>query len=192
MIADLLPKSRAEAKARGCVRYDTGKPCRNGHIAERTTGNGQCCECAKGFRKKSGKTWQITYQAKNRDRYLELKRERGKRYRANNPKANYLTVKRWRESNWDAALAQCHKRRAVLRNCEGSFTKADIEEIRRLQRGRCAYCKIKGPLTIDHIVALACGGSNCRSNLQLLCKSCNSSKRHSDPIDFARREGRLL
>jgi len=38
---------RKEAKLRGDLRYFTGQPCKNGHIAERITSNGSCLECCK-------------------------------------------------------------------------------------------------------------------------------------------------
>jgi 5-methylcytosine-specific restriction endonuclease McrA len=41
----------------------------------------------------------------------------------------------------------------------------------------CAKCGTTDNLTVDHIVPLARGGSDELSNLQLLCKPCNSSKR---------------
>ena len=37
--------TRAEAKARGLTRYFTGKPCKHGHLAERTTRDGVCQAC---------------------------------------------------------------------------------------------------------------------------------------------------
>lgn len=37
--------TRAEAKAAGLKRYFTGGPCKNGHISERTTTDGQCAVC---------------------------------------------------------------------------------------------------------------------------------------------------
>lgn len=45
---------------------------------------------------------------------------------------------------------------------------------------------------VDHIKALARGGSNWPSNLQLTCGPCNNRKRAIDPIEFARRNGRLI
>jgi 5-methylcytosine-specific restriction endonuclease McrA len=36
---------KAQAKAEGKVRYFTGKPCANGHTAERNTNTGRCVEC---------------------------------------------------------------------------------------------------------------------------------------------------
>ena len=44
----------------------------------------------------------------------------------------------------------------------------------------CDECRAVGslsnPLTVDHIVPLALGGSNELHNLQVLCRSCNSLK----------------
>ena len=36
-------------------------------------------------------------------------------------------------------------------------------------------------LTVDHIVPRAAGGTDERSNLQVLCRACNSSKRDRSP-----------
>jgi hypothetical protein len=38
---------RREAKALGLTKYNTGKPCRNGHLADRYTISGICLECGK-------------------------------------------------------------------------------------------------------------------------------------------------
>jgi 5-methylcytosine-specific restriction endonuclease McrA len=40
----------------------------------------------------------------------------------------------------------------------------------------CVNCGTTDLLTIDHIIARARGGSNDLDNLQVLCRSCNSSK----------------
>lgn len=37
---------RKDAKASGSVQYFTGKPCQKGHVAPRTTSNGNCLACA--------------------------------------------------------------------------------------------------------------------------------------------------
>lgn len=41
----------------------------------------------------------------------------------------------------------------------------------------CRNCKAKEDLAIDHIIPISKGGTNNDNNLQVLCKSCNSSKR---------------
>jgi len=40
----------------------------------------------------------------------------------------------------------------------------------------CQKCKTTNNITIDHIVPISLGGKNTMSNLQFLCKSCNSKK----------------
>ena len=42
-----MPKSRAQALIIKSRRFNTGKPCVRGHIADRYTTSGQCVECAK-------------------------------------------------------------------------------------------------------------------------------------------------
>jgi 5-methylcytosine-specific restriction endonuclease McrA len=37
---------------------------------------------------------------------------------------------------------------------------------------------------VDHVVALARGGSNTRDNIQILCRSCNSAKQDRDNSEF--------
>jgi len=41
----------------------------------------------------------------------------------------------------------------------------------------CVLCKLTESLSIDHVHPISKGGSDDLDNLQLLCKSCNSSKR---------------
>ena len=44
-------------------------------------------------------------------------------------------------------------------------------------------CGYSLDLTLDHIVALANGGTSDESNLRTLCRYCNSTKNHDDPSD---------
>jgi len=78
--------------------------------------------------------------------------------------------------------------------CGGSFTKDDVARILKEQRGKCAYCRksLKAGHSVDHVMPLVLKGSSNPNNLQLLCKSCNSSKGGKHPIDFARKRGLLL
>lgn len=118
-----------------------------------------------------------------------------RRWKDNNPERRREHCREWRAKNPDKSRVSFQNRRARLLAAEGSHTAADIADIRRSQSGKCAYCKSRlGKVMphVDHIVPLARGGSNRRSNLQILCYSCNSRKGASDPVDFARRTGRLI
>ncbi len=45
--------------------------------------------------------------------------------------------------------------------------------------GICQCCGSSQNLEYDHIIPYSCGGSSDRSNIQLLCRSCNRSKSNS-------------
>ena len=57
----------------------------------------------------------------------------------------------------------------------------------RFQCRSCGKTKLDTELNIDHIVALARGGSNDISNLQTLCRDCNQQKKHHFDPRFRRR-----
>lgn len=85
-------------------------------------------------------------------------------------------------------------RRIRERNGGANFRAADLKEIIRQQRSKCAYCRltITDTYHADHIIPLARGGNNSRRNIQLLCQRCNLSKGAKHPLDFAREQGLLL
>ncbi len=74
--------ARKAAKASGSPRYFTGRPCTNGHIAERQTANGSCLACvalkksaadAKHYEKNADKIKQNVreWREANRDHVLQ-------------------------------------------------------------------------------------------------------------------------
>ena len=69
-------------------------------------------------------------------------------------------------------------RRARKRAAGGSHTLEQVMELMERQQGVCACCQrsIRKEFHRDHIVALASGGSNDISNIQLLCPPCNREK----------------
>lgn len=90
-----------------------------------------------------------------------------------------------------AAIARNRRARAAA---GGIHTEAEIIEILRSQKSKCAYCRTKlgDKYHVDHIVALANGGGNTRRNLQILCAPCNQEKSRRDPLEFARSKGFLI
>jgi ATP adenylyltransferase len=60
-------------------------------------------------------------------------------------------------------------------------------QVLREANGRCALCGITKddkPLDIDHIIPKARGGKTVYENLQVLCSTCNRTKRDTDDTDF--------
>lgn len=59
-------------------------------------------------------------------------------------------------------------------------------DVRRrvLAAGGCAYCGSADRLEVDHILAWSKGGTHDETNLQCLCKSCNSSKQAKDEASY--------
>lgn len=144
-------------------------------------------------------------RAENPERHREYK----KRYRDNNPEHARIKNRAWHEKNREKAndasrnwrrlnpemkRAHDHNRRARLKQASGTHTADDIVLIFKMQRGKCAYCRIsiKNGYDVDHIIPLAKGGTNWARNIQLTCEPCNQTKHAADPITFARRTGRLI
>ena len=71
------------------------------------------------------------------------------------------------------------RRRERMKANGGSHTAQEWRELCERWKWRCAACGRQEPLTKDHIVAVAQGGSDDIRNIQPLCRSCNSSKNNA-------------
>ena len=119
------------------------------------------------------------YYKKNRD-------ERKKKVRAYEL-ANPEKVKVW-------GRLRTNQRRARLSGAGGKYTQADVLKLYKLQRGKCANCRVdmNGKYHTDHRLAVVLGGSNDPHNIELLCPTCNMRKSGKLPHIFAQEEGRLI
>lgn len=81
------------------------------------------------------------------------------------------------------ARAIKHKSRSYEFDNEDNFTANDVVEIYKQQGGDCFACFSSLSETfyeIDHKNSVCKAGNNSRSNIQLLCYSCNRSKKGYD------------
>lgn len=130
--------------------------------------------------------------------------ERALKWHRDNIERSKKNKKLWRESNPDHArmlyqadptgrLASNAEYRARKRGAIGRYSGGDVKDLLKLQRNQCAVCRGKlKKYHVDHIVALINGGSNDRSNLQILCPTCNIRKHARDPVEFMQEQGYLL
>lgn len=117
-----------------------------------------------------------------------------KRWYAENSEAYREKARARRAAAPDTYAVHSRNRRAREAAAEGFHTGDDIVSLRQKQGDKCASCQVslKGRGHVDHVQPLSKGGTNWPHNLQLLCRSCNLSKHNLDPLQFARRKGRLL
>ena len=163
----------------------------------------QCPECWREYQRQ--------YQCQRYAANPEAARERKRQYRAAHPEAERERERSRQRRAANPEAARERERQRYAANPEGKRKHRRIRRARKLnavcQHGpgcfdqaiatlpqRCAVpgCRRRQRLEADHIIPLAKGGLDCRDNLQLLCKSHNASKNATDPIVWARRNGRLL
>lgn len=83
---------------------------------------------------------------------------------------------RYRKKHPDLIAHLKARYRARKKNAEGSHTLKEWENLKLLFDNKCAICKESKKLTKDHIMPLSKGGSDFISNIQPLCRNCNSKK----------------
>lgn len=104
------------------------------------------------------KNWKV----KNKEYYKEYCRNYHAKYNAT-------------EHGKSVNINKAYRRRKYM----DTLTPIDYSAVReRFDKlgNRCVACGATNNITIDHIIPLAKGGTNCIDNLQPLCHSCNSSK----------------
>ena len=117
-VGEGLPQTRAEAKARGVLRYFTGKPCKHGHVDNRLTSSGSChgCDLLKS-RGQNRKEYNIKWQSENAEKLREARRMRyeehkqiilnaNRKYREKNKDAVKLTFSKYYEKNKEKIRAR--------------------------------------------------------------------------------------
>lgn len=133
------------------------------------------------------------YSAKHRGK--EKTREYQKQYRQNNKQKLTEYNRQYRSENQQQVSTYKRNYKARKRQADGTHSAADVHKKLLQQQGKCYWCgdllEISGlnKYQVDHIIALAIGGSNGPENICCACPTCNHGKRDRLPYQFC---GRLL
>lgn len=175
--------------------YDPEKNRENGRRWREANREKVAADSAAYGRSPQAKAYKAAYYQANKGRISERRKARYAEQREVAVEYSRAWVQANPERAREAFRMAASRRRARKRSAGGHHTSADLKEIFEAQKGRCAYCAAdlnKVPKEVDHIVPLAKGGSDGRSNIQWACRACNQSKNARDPIDFAQSLGLLL
>ena len=192
---------RAEAKLLGLKIYNTGKPCKHGHFADRYTAGAKCVACASI----QSVEWRIANPEKHSasmQKWIENNRElhgtRVKRWQAANKDKVRKDAKSWVKANPEKVKAK-HLRH--IRKHPDAYTARSVASVakrakrvpqwltlddRWMMREAYKLAKLRTQLfgftwEVDHIIPLRgafVSGLHVPTNLQVIPKSENRNKRN--------------
>lgn len=96
----------------------------------------------------------------------------------------YVAISKKRNKQSIAA----NTRRRNARRRENGIYKISKKELLKLSKTPCFYCGSKEQLTVDHVIAIARGGTDSIGNLVSACKRCNSRKRQLTIMEWRIKE----
>lgn len=190
-----------------CSKCGIWKPLDEYHV-DRKKANGHHCyckACSKLVRSNAYKTnkvalddYALRYQyVTQRTKWLAYQRELNKdaRRRAGvsarplfasqeeRMAARRIKRRLWQQQNKARVKAIQHRRRALVARTGGSFSAHEWDALCMTYGNVCLCCREQKPLHADHVIPVSRGGSSDISNIQPLCKSCNS-KKSTRTIDY--------
>ena len=108
---------------------------------------------------------------------------------AANKSVKSATAKAWKAAN-RAMCRAMSTRRAERVRVASTLTKEDVRAAVEMSGGQCAYClRPSAVLEVEHVLAIATGGSNTADNIVMACKPCNLRKHTSGPLAMLNRNG---
>ena len=137
----------------------------------------ETAEKNKAWKLRRGKCTRTIEQKESQAAY---KREQYRNWSAERKKQHADAHRRWWQANPEKVAVKRHRRRSKIVGVGGDFTVQEWQELVDKFGHRCLKCgkfDTEVMLTADHVVPLIKGGSNFISNIQPLCRSCNSGKR---------------
>lgn len=126
----------------------------------------------------------IAYKRRYHKQNVDAHRAYMKKYYRKNKEAAKIARRRWAKRNPVKRRAISQRYTARKNGAPGrGVTAEDIERILERDGHQCLVCGAIEDLEMDHIIPLSRGGAHDPSNLQTLCRSCNSSK-YTRATDF--------
>ena len=192
---------RAEAKSLGLKTYNTGKPCKHGHFADRYTIGAKCVDCTAA----QSTVWRIANPEKqlaSAQKWIENNREihniRVKRWQATNKDKVRKNAKAWVKANPEKVAAKTKRYRQAHPDQATAMAVASVarrakrvpqwltSDDRWLMREAYKLAKLRTQLfgfiwEVDHIIPLRgefVSGLHVPTNLQVIPKTENRNKRN--------------
>jgi len=135
------------------------------------------------------------YLKQYRREHREQLRLNQKKYYDGHTEECLIRIRHWNQTERGklARRAMDHRRRALEKAADGSYTSDQLQDQRTRQKHKCYYCKKKlgNEWHADHVVPLSRGGSNDIYNIVITCPTCNFRKSNKFPHEFPD-GGRLL
>ncbi len=131
------------------------------------TGQQQCKHCGQMLEAKLNE--HITHCAHCKDRFRELRQ-------ILSPEEREAWLSPYKVKKREQRERQINYRWVREFAAKGSFTPAEFKNLCAAYGNVCLCCGGTGPLVPDHVIPLESQGTNDISNIQPLCKSCNSRK----------------
>jgi len=90
--------------------------------------------------------------------------------------SNTEAHRRWKAKNPERMAFLKARRYAREKGTIGKHSFEEWQALKKQYNNRCAICRKRKVLTQDHIIPLSEGGTDYISNIQPLCRNCNSQK----------------
>ena len=110
-------------------------------------------------------------------KYVDTHRENYRKY-----------TRKWEKANPESRRARDNARRARKAGNGGRFTASEFIALCEYYENSCLACgRDDIPLTADHVIPLSLGGCSDITNIQPLCRSCNTRK-YIKSTDYRRKK----
>jgi len=113
---------------------------------------------------------------KTKEKHKKQIKEYNRKWHIKNKERNRVRLLAWRRKNKAKVVQQVLLKRYREKGLIGSYTIKEWECLKEKYGQRCAICQKKKKLTRDHIIPVTKNGTNYISNIQPLCRQCNSRK----------------